>query len=193
MEAAVFILRNFDSSHINYYEKSWLFPSRLRVTRVAGAGGDGKGKGGKSLSLAFLLPITPRAPLERDGERRLGTSQLRGEWIIPNSIKVALAIGHWAFAHTEQYNDLLEWPQNNKSQCPITNAQSNLYWISYTRDLMYASSTRFRKTVRGARTRRLPEMSENREWGMLGDNREIIEIKIHVYGKLQTSVENLSK
>ena len=65
---------------LNYYERSSLVPSRLRVTRVAGAGGDGKGKGRKSLSLAFLLPITPRAPLERDSERRLGTSQMRGEF-----------------------------------------------------------------------------------------------------------------
>ena len=32
---------------------------------------------------------------------------------IPNSIKVALAIGHWAFGHTEQYDDLRESPQNN--------------------------------------------------------------------------------
>ena len=29
-----------------------------------------------SLSIAFLLPITPRVPLGRDSERRLGTSQL---------------------------------------------------------------------------------------------------------------------
>ena len=71
--------RNFDSSHINYHETSRLVPSRLRVTRVAGAGGDGKGKGRKSLSLAFLLPITSRASLERDSERRLGTSLMRGE------------------------------------------------------------------------------------------------------------------
>ena len=49
--------------------------SRLRVTRAAGAGGDGKGKGRKSLSLAFLFDTTPCAPLERDRERRLGTSQ----------------------------------------------------------------------------------------------------------------------
>ena len=56
-----------------------LVPSSPSVTRVAGVGGDGKGKGRKSLSLAFLLPITPRAPLERDSERRLGTGQMRGE------------------------------------------------------------------------------------------------------------------
>ena len=37
---------------------------------------------------------------------------------------------------------------------------------------MSASSTRFAKTVRGARTSGLLEMSENRECGMLGDNRE---------------------
>ena len=30
----------------------------------------------QSLSLAFLLPITPRAPLGRDSEGRLGRSQL---------------------------------------------------------------------------------------------------------------------
>ena len=47
-----------------------LVSSRLHV-----AGGDGKGKRRKSLSLAFLFAITPRAPLERDRERRLGTSQ----------------------------------------------------------------------------------------------------------------------
>ena len=55
------------------------FPSRLRVTRAAEAGGDGKGKGRKtlslSLSLAFLLPITPLAPLRKYKERQLGTSQ----------------------------------------------------------------------------------------------------------------------
>jgi len=50
-------------------------PVRLRVTRAGGARGDGKGKRRKSLSLAFLFVITPRAPLERDRERRLGTSQ----------------------------------------------------------------------------------------------------------------------
>ena len=37
----------------------------------------GRVKRRKSLSLAFLLPITPRAPLGRDRERRLGTSQIR--------------------------------------------------------------------------------------------------------------------
>ena len=50
-------------------------PSRHHVTFTAGAGGDGKGKRRKSLSLAFLFAITARAPLERDRERRLGTSQ----------------------------------------------------------------------------------------------------------------------
>ena len=44
-------------------------PTRLRVTRAAGAGGDGNGKGRKTLSLAFLLPITPLAPLRRDRDR----------------------------------------------------------------------------------------------------------------------------
>ena len=37
----------------------------------------GREKRRKSLSLAFLLPITPRAPLERDRERRLGTSKYK--------------------------------------------------------------------------------------------------------------------
>ena len=32
------------------------------------------GRSRASLSLAFLLPITPRVLLERDSERRLGTS-----------------------------------------------------------------------------------------------------------------------
>ena len=50
--------------------------SRLRVTRAAGAGVDEKGTMRKTLSLAFLLPITPRAPLGRDRERRLGTSSV---------------------------------------------------------------------------------------------------------------------
>ena len=43
-----------------------------RVTHTAGAGGDGKGEERKtrgSLSLSFLLPITPRAPLRRVSER----------------------------------------------------------------------------------------------------------------------------
>ena len=50
--------------------------SRLRVTRAAGAGVDEKGTMRKTLSLAFLPPITPRAPLGRDRERRLGTSRV---------------------------------------------------------------------------------------------------------------------
>ena len=51
-------------------------PSCLHVMRVAGAGGGEKEKGRESsLSFAFLLPITPLAPLRKDGERRLGTSQ----------------------------------------------------------------------------------------------------------------------
>ena len=37
----------------------------------------GREKRRKSLSLAFLLPITPRAPLGRDTERWLGTSQIQ--------------------------------------------------------------------------------------------------------------------
>ena len=37
---------------------------------------------------------------------------------IPNSIKVALTIGHWAFGHTEQYDDLRERPQNNTFPVP---------------------------------------------------------------------------
>ena len=37
----------------------------------------GREKRRKSHTLAFLLPITPRAPLERDRERRLGTSQIQ--------------------------------------------------------------------------------------------------------------------
>ena len=47
----------------------WLVPSRLHVTRAAGAGGDGKGKRRKTLSLTFLLLITPLTPLRRDRER----------------------------------------------------------------------------------------------------------------------------
>ena len=48
------------------------FPSRLRVTRAAEAGGDGKGKGRKTLSLS-LSPFppfhhTPRATKERQRE-----------------------------------------------------------------------------------------------------------------------------
>ena len=54
---------------------SWLVPSRLRVTRSAGAGGDGKVK---FQVVAFLLPITPCAPLGRHSERRLGTSKGKG-------------------------------------------------------------------------------------------------------------------
>ena len=44
----------------------------------------GREKRRKSLSLAFLLPITPHAPLERDREGRLGTSQIQNSlelWI----------------------------------------------------------------------------------------------------------------
>ena len=52
------------------------FPSRLRVTRAAEAGVMGREKEGRpSLSLAFLLPITPLAPLRKYKERQLGTSQ----------------------------------------------------------------------------------------------------------------------
>ena len=50
--------------------------SCLRVTCAAGAGVDEKGKMRKTLSLAFLPPITPRALLGRDRERRLGTSRV---------------------------------------------------------------------------------------------------------------------
>ena len=52
-------------------------PQSSSRTGAKGAGGDGKGKARKttSLSLAFVLPITPLAPLRRDRERRLGTSQ----------------------------------------------------------------------------------------------------------------------
>ena len=46
-----------------------LVPTPLRVTRAAGAGGDEKEKGRKTFSLAFLLSITPLAPLRRDKER----------------------------------------------------------------------------------------------------------------------------
>ena len=42
---------------------------------TAGEGGDGKGEERKTLSLIFLLPITPLAPLGRGCDRRLGTSQ----------------------------------------------------------------------------------------------------------------------
>ena len=83
----------------------WLVPSRLLVTRAAGrrgggaagAEGDGKGKGRKttSLSLAFLPPITPLAPLRRDRERRLGTSQGCGyklKWAVASR---SLNTGSW--------------------------------------------------------------------------------------------------
>ena len=57
----------------------WLVPSRLLVTRAAGRREQrvmGREKGGRRpFSLAFLLPITPLAPLRRARERRLGTSQ----------------------------------------------------------------------------------------------------------------------
>lgn len=46
------------------------------VTCMAAAEGDGKGEERKTLSLAFLLPITPRVLLKRDSERRLGTSEV---------------------------------------------------------------------------------------------------------------------
>ena len=39
------------------------------VTCMVGAEGDGKGEERKTLSLAFLLPITPHTPLGRDGKR----------------------------------------------------------------------------------------------------------------------------
>ena len=110
-----------------------------------------------------------------EGELYLIQSRLLWQLVIGN-----LALGVCAYRTIQWF---VEWPQNNKFQCPITNAQSNPYWISYIRDLMSASSTRFPKTVRGARTSGLLEMSENREWGMLGDNREI---KFHVYAEWQT-------
>ena len=68
----------FYLKQLGIYKKAWLVPSRLRVTRAAGAGGDGKGEERKTLSLAFLLPITPRTSLGRRYERRLGISQLGG-------------------------------------------------------------------------------------------------------------------
>ena len=36
------------------------------------------------------------------------------------------------FRHTEQPNNVLEWPKKIDSQRPITNAERRLYWISYT-------------------------------------------------------------
>ena len=51
-----------------------------RVTHTEGAGGDGKGEERKtrgSLSLSFLLPITPRAPLGRVFLETTGTSQIK--------------------------------------------------------------------------------------------------------------------
>ena len=57
----------------------WLVPNRLLVTRAAGRREQrvmGREKGGRRpFSLAFLIPITPLAPLRRARERRLGTSQ----------------------------------------------------------------------------------------------------------------------
>ena len=72
--------RDLNQSHISgrqvCHHCTWLVPSYLHVMRAAGAGGGGKEKGRKSsLSFAFLLPITPLAPLRRDRERWLGTSQ----------------------------------------------------------------------------------------------------------------------
>ena len=46
----------------------------------APGGSRGWWKGKRSLSLAFVLAITPLAPLRRDRERRLGTSQLPTIW-----------------------------------------------------------------------------------------------------------------
>ena len=75
---------------------TWLVPSCLHVMRAAGAGGGGKEKGRKSsLSFAFLLPITPLAPLRRDRERRLGTSQGCGyklKWAVASR---SLNTGSW--------------------------------------------------------------------------------------------------
>ena len=64
---------------------------------AAGAEGDGKGKGRKttSLSLAFLLPITPLAPLRRDRERRLGTSQGCGYKLKGAVASRSLNTGSW--------------------------------------------------------------------------------------------------
>ena len=42
----------------------------------------------RSLSLAFLFPITPRAPLGRDSERRLGASQLLVRKLIQREHKI---------------------------------------------------------------------------------------------------------
>ena len=72
--------QNLNLGHISgrqvCHHCTWLVPSCLHVMRAAGAGGGGKEKGRESsLSFAFLLPITPLAPLRKDGERRLGTSQ----------------------------------------------------------------------------------------------------------------------
>ena len=53
---------------------------------------------------------------------------------IPNSIEVALAIGHWAFKLDirTQCKGLLEWPPNNSFQCAIATAQSSpSYWTRY--------------------------------------------------------------
>ena len=90
------------------------FPSRLRVTCAAEAGGDGKGKGRKtpslSLSLAFLLPITPLTPLRKYKERQLGTSQglLRKRNLSPVSkfCEAAPVSLFWA------YNGLNELPEH---------------------------------------------------------------------------------
>ena len=51
-----------------------------------------------------------------------------------DSIKVAFSFGNWAFGHTEQCNDLPEWPLNNSfvvpnSQCPKQVLMNQLYTI----------------------------------------------------------------
>ena len=59
---------------------------------------------------------------------------------IPNSIKGcldnwSLAISHLSFGHTEQCNDLLERPSNNRFpmynyQCPLSNPLLNQLYIT---------------------------------------------------------------
>ena len=51
-----------------------------------------------------------------------------------DSIKFAFSFGNWAFGHTEQCNDLPEWPLNNSfvvpnSQCPKQVLMNQLYTI----------------------------------------------------------------
>ena len=59
----------------------------LVLTRPQSSSGNARGRE-RSLSLAFLLPITPRTPLGRDSERRLEVSQLLVRKLIQREHKI---------------------------------------------------------------------------------------------------------